>query len=177
MLEQGFAFFITITLMMLAFVVASIIIPFYGFIKKSWKGLAIGCLIQPIFCALVCFIVIISVYLFQRYDLRKSRNEAMVTIKKVDADGYIHYWHLKDDVECFYELKEKNNADHEYNGYDNGKLFDVLPNDSTSVIVDDKIVVRFDIENKKVTATEYGEPMDVEDVNWDKVKKYYAKQP
>ena len=54
MIEQVFTNIATIIFIMALLWVASIFIPFYGFIKKRWKGLAIGCLIQPIIVVLVC---------------------------------------------------------------------------------------------------------------------------
>ena len=55
--------------------------------------------------------------------------------------------------------------------------FDVIRLDSlkTSVSVEDRIVVRFDIENEKVSATDYDQPAEVVDVNWDKVRTYFGK--
>jgi len=41
------------------------------------------------------------------------------------------------------------------------------------VSVEDRIVVRFDIEHQKVTATDYDSPAEVVGVDWDKVKAYF----
>ena len=77
--------------------------------------------------------------------------------------------------ECFYEYKEKENEENEYRGFNRGRFYDVVPLDSCSVGVDDKIVVKFDFKNKKVTATEYEEPMEVVNVNWERVTEFFRK--
>jgi hypothetical protein len=43
------------------------------------------------------------------------------------------------------------------------------------VAVDDRIVVRFDTKKKKVVATDLDTPMEVVNVNWDKVRAYFGK--
>ena len=55
------------------------------------------------------------------------------------------------------------------------KLYDVVPLDSFSVCVDDRIVVRFDLKNRMATATNYGEPIEVVRIDWDKVNAYFEK--
>ena len=50
-----------------------------------------------------------------------------------------------------------------------------MPLDSFSVCVDDRIVVRFDLKNRMATATNYGEPIEVVRIDWDKVNAYFEK--
>ena len=175
MIEQGLGFYIISVLVLVMLMVFSIVIPFYGFIRNRWKGLAIGCLLQPVCFALVCVLFFVGVYLYQKYELNGYRNAAMVSVKKTDANGDTHIWHMKTDDECFYECREKGmNSD--FLSYDLVKLFDVVPMDSTAVCVDDKIVVRFDLGKHQVTAFEHDEPIEVANVNWDKVKEYWQQQ-
>jgi hypothetical protein len=46
---------------------------------------------------------------------------------------------------------------------------------SAGVSVEDRIVVRFDIKNQKVSATDFDQPAEVVDVNWEKVRDYFGK--
>ena len=53
--------------------------------------------------------------------------------------------------------------------------YDVIRLDSVAagVSVDDRIVVRFDLKNQQVTATDYDQPIEVLRVDWEKVKAYF----
>ena len=180
MINQDVSIILIIALVVLALFVASMFIPFYGFMRKRWKGLAIGCLIQPITFAICCFILISGFTLHERMAMQKQYKAAMVTLKKIDKEGNAHYWYLKTNDECFYEYidKDENEEDDEDNDSRHPrpkitKLFDVLPQDSFSVCVDDVIVVKFDLKNQTVKATEYDEPMEVAKVDWEKVNEYF----
>ena len=201
MIDQGFGVYITIVFIMVVLLIASIFIPFYGFVRKRWKGLAIGCLLQPIFCALVALAFGFCISIYGNRLLNRHREAAMVTIGKTDADGFSHRWYVKANEECFYEYKnakedededededenenknendieDTNNniekQDFDHNRSRTTKLFDVIPLDSFSVCVDDKIVITFDLGSHKVTATEYDEPLEVVNIDWDKVQGYF----
>ena len=101
----------------------------------------------------------------------------MVTVSKTDSTGFVHFWYLKADEECFYEYKEKENLKNEYTGFNRGRLYDVVPLDSCSVCVDDNVVVTFDLKGQKATASEYDEPIEVVKVDWDKVNEYFKNLP
>ncbi len=176
MIEQGLLFYIIIFMIVAALVAASCFIPIYGFLRKRWKGLAIGCLLQPIICAVVCALIVLGVYFYQKREIRQYRENAMVTVRKYDGDDNALTWYLKADEECFFEKKKKDGeltlvAD------GNAKLFDVIPLDSFGVCVDDVVTVRFDQGRHKVTATEYDQPLEVVSVDWDKVKEYFENHP
>lgn len=172
MIEQGLGFYLIVFLILSALIIATNLIPFYGFSRKRWKGLAIGCLVQPFIAAIISLIVICGVYFYQKYEFRSLRKAAMVSVKEMDAEGNAHFWHMKPDEECFYEFREKDTS-FDYLSYIDVKLFDVVPLDSVSVCVDDHIVVKFDTERRKVTAMDYDEPMEVVNVDWEKVEKYF----
>ena len=149
--------------------VASIVIPMYGFNRKRWKGLAIGCLIQPIACLVVIGIVFGSIVLYEVYSLNRQVKSAMVTVKTIEqtADGVDTLkWHLKADDECLIKSKDGRR-----------ERYDVIRLDSVAagVSVEDRIVVRFDLDNQQATATDYDAPIEVVSVNWDKVKAYFGK--
>ena len=219
MIDQDFASFFIILLILVLIMVASNVIPFIGFIRKRWKGLIIGCLVQPFVCLVAFLLAIGGFALFKQYDIKKNRAEAMLTIKGEDHDGGADFWYLKTNEECFCEFKvilkaedeekaeddEDQSKDDEGQGKDgkdqgkedngqsnekaNGKdnpeykhalmdvitLFDIVPIDSCSVCVDDKIVVTFDRKNRKVTAKEYEVPMEIVAVDWEKVDDYFKK--
>lgn len=163
-------------LIVLALWVASFFIPFYGFFQKRWKGLGLGCLAQVVFCFLVMAGFGAGRIFYLRSEIRSYRNNAMVTVRKADAD-VVHSWYLNTNEECFYECGDKQHADSDSTDVDRKQLFDIIPLDSTSVCVDDKVVVRFDLKKRTVTAAEYDEPIEVVNVDWDKVSDYFNKHP
>ena len=147
---------------------ASILIPMTGYIRKRWKGLAIGCLIQPVACLVVCCLVFSGIVAYEVLSLRRQAKSAMVAVQTVEqgTEGTDTVeWYLKDDEECL--MKSEGHR---------GR-FDVIRLDSVAagVSVEDRIVVRFDIDNQQVTATDYDAPIEVISVNWDKVKAYFGK--
>jgi len=145
---------------------ASILIPMYGYTRKRWKGLALGCLIQPLACAVVIGLVIGSIVAYEVYTLNRQTKSAMVAVKTVEQkskDTDTLKWYLKNDEECIVRCSGKR------------QYYDVIRLDSIAagVSVDDRIVVRFDIKNRQVTATDNNQPIEVLSVDWDKVKAYF----
>jgi hypothetical protein len=172
MIEQVFGYYVAIFLIIVSLLVASTSIPFIGFIHKRWKGFAIGCLLQPVFCAVTTLAALLAIYFYEQYDLRNHREAAMVTVKQAIPGGDVETWYLKPDDECYYEYWE---AGEKSVGYDDSRLFDVFPLDSNSVGVDDRLVVKFDLNTHQVTATDYGKPLEVVKVDWDRVREYFSR--
>lgn len=148
---------------------ASILIPIYGYMRKRWKGLALGCLIQPIVCAVILGLVFGGIVAFEIYSLDRQTKSAMVAVKTVEQgkEGTDTLeWYLKDDEECI-RCDSRLSSNHNF--------YDVIRLDSVAagVSVDDRIVVRFDLKNQQVTATDYDQPIEVLSVDWDKVKAYF----
>ena len=146
----------------------STVIPVYGYFRRRWKGLAIGCLVQPVVCAVLIGAAIACAIFFHKQKVKKEKNSAMVTVRSIEKnanDTDTLTWYLKTDGECLLDSDEAD--DH----------FDVIRLDSLSagVSVEDRIVVRFDIKNQKASATDFDQPAEVVDVNWEKVKDYFAK--
>lgn len=149
-------------------IVMSTAIPVYGYFRRRWKGVAIGCLMQLVVCAVIIGVVFASIYAYIQLGRKMEKKSAMVTVRSIEKganDTDTLTWYLKADEECLLDSEER--TDH----------FDVIRLDSlkTSVSVEDRIVVRFDIENEKVSATDYDQPAEVVDVNWDKVRTYFGK--
>lgn len=147
----------------------STVIPVYGYFRKRWKGLAIGCLLQPVVCAVVIGAVGVAVFYYHKYSVNREKKSAMVTVRSIEQDANdtdTLTWYLKADDECILQNSDED-EDH----------FDVIRLDSLSagVSVEDRIVVCFDIKNQKVSATDYDQPAEVVDVNWDKVRDYFSK--
>ena len=176
MIEQSFIFYVFVTMLITVLLVLSFIIPFYGLIRHRFKGLLLGCLIQPFICGIACMLAIVGIVAYQRNVIRKQRNAAMVTVREVVEDSIeaLNYtWYLKADEECLFEIMPTD-GDVEYpDQFQRTKLFDVVPLDSFRVCVDDRVVVAFDLNERKVTATDYDEPIEVVSVDWDKVNKYF----
>ena len=144
---------------------ASILIPIYGYMRKRWKGLALGCLIQPIACAVIFCLVFGGIVAFEIYSLDRQTKSAMVAVKTIEQRTKgtdTLKWYLKDE-ECIMRC----GSEHEH--------YDVIRLDSVAagVSVDDRIVVRFDLKNRQVTATDYDQPIEVLSVDWEKVKAYF----
>ena len=146
----------------------STVIPVYGYFRRRWKGLAIGCLVQPIVCAVLIGAAIAGAYFFREQKFNREKNSAMVTVKSIEKnanDTDTLTWYLKTDGECLMDSEG------------NDDRFDVIRLDSLSagVSVEDRIVIRFDIKNQKATATDFDQPAEVVDVNWEKVRDYFSK--
>lgn len=148
-------------------IVISTVIPVLGFFRKRWKGLAIGLLLLPVVCAVIIGAVGLGVYYYHEYSVNMEKKSAMVTVRSIEQeanDTDTLTWYLKADEECI----QLDSEDYE-------EYFDVIRLDSLSagVSVEDRIVVRFDLKNQKVSATDFDKPAEVVDVNWDKVKAYF----
>ena len=146
---------------------ASILIPISGYIRKRWKGLAIGCLMQPVVIVVVCGLVFSGIVAYEVYTVRRQAQSAMVSVKTVEqgpngTDTLL--WYLKADEECLVKSEGRR------------QRYDVIRLDSVAagVSVEDRIVVRFDLDNQQVTATDYDAPVEVVNVNWDKVKAFFG---
>ena len=161
----------TCTMIGILLLIVSTAIPFYGLVRNRLKGLFIGCLIQPVVVTVIILGLIGFLGIFKHCKSQSYHEEAMVTLRKSDGESGSHVWYLKADEECFYEYvsselitkpKPKND------------LFDIVPVDSQSVCVDDHITVTFDLKNRSATATDYDEPLEVTNVDWNKVQEYFS---
>lgn len=179
MIEQGNFFFMYVFMTLIVLVVASIIIPLAGFFMKKWRGLALGCVLQPLFCVMVTMLIILGAVMLWNFDLNRHEKGAMVVLKKVSDNDlenrHVNTWYIQDNGECFCDIGET-----EYSGlafilYGSMRFFDVIPMDSFRVCVDDHVIVRFDMARHVVVASEYDKPLKVDTVDWDKVTRYFEK--
>lgn len=163
-------------------ILGSIAIPVYGYYRKRWKGVAIGCLLQPVICAIAIITVLFCIVGYALVNKRLQQQSAMVQIKTIEPGTYgadTLVWYLKPDDECLLEIKKLEKPDSLDNGnqdyHKDHERFDIIRLDSLSnaVCVEDRIIVRFDLQNQKVTATDYDQPAEVVKVDWDKVKAYF----
>jgi hypothetical protein len=170
-----FGFIITLT---------SIAIPMYGYIRKRWKGVAIGCLLQPVACVIAMILIFSCIVGFDLLRLHYQYKSAMVTIKTTEPGTYgvdTLTWYLKADDECLVEIKKlekPDSLDADNKNYDKDhERFDIIRLDSlnNAVCIEDRLVIRFDLQNQKITATDYEQPAEIVEVDWDKVKTYFAK--
>ena len=179
MIEYGIVTFIVIVLILIAIYIISLFIPFYGFMRKRFKGLLLGCILQPIIFAVIAAIILIGALLYYGHSMEKHRENAMITLKqKADdtSNPYISKWYIKPDGECYYEFgKEDKDKPDALDIIDNDDiaLYDVVPMDSFKVCVDDVITVEFDLKNRKVKALNYDKPMEVESIDWGKIEAYF----
>lgn len=172
-------FLITILVMM-----ASVVIPIIGYHRKRWKGVAIGCLLQPVVCGVFFCVLLGGVVIYKFSAEKNQRQSMMVTVRTTEPGAYgvdTLIWYLKPDNECFVNYKRLEKTDStEADSIDVDEYsdcFDIIRLDTltTAVCVEDRIVVRFDLQNQKATATDYDQPAEVTAIDWDKVKAYFNK--
>lgn len=184
MIEQDLFTIIIVIIALIVIFVLTLFIPFYGFMRKRFKGLLLGCIVQPVLFAIIAAIIIVGTYFYTTYSLVSHRDNAMIVLKQNSddtPDAYISKWHLKPDGECFYEFgkesKEEPGVIDIDDIDDDVTFYDVVLMDSFRVCVDDVITVQFDIKNHKVKAMNYDQPLEVEKVDWDKVEAYFNDNP
>ncbi len=176
MITQSAEYFIYIFLVMLAIIVATIVIPCYGYLRKGWKGFGLGCILQPVAAVILCGAVGGISYYRQLSSITKSREAALVAVRTTaveDSDTIVRTWYLKPDEECMCELRPLTMDTTEF---DDIELFDVVTTDSQTLCVEDHIEVRLDMASHKVTATDFGKPIDVVQVNWENIAAYYTER-
>ena len=162
---------LSITIIGIIVIMASIAIPINAFSRKRWKGLALGCLIEPVVCAIVIFGATMGIFAYMDIKYNKERESAMVTVRGLDVGNHSKdtlTWYLKNDEQCILVCNDEDD-------FDKLGFTDVIRLDSVSVGVEDRIVVKFDMKENKVVATDLGTPMEVVSVNWDKVRAYFRK--
>ena len=185
-IDRDYTTILWIAFIILLIVVASVVIPIYGYKWKRWKGLALGCLAQPVVCAIVIFSVLIGIFIYELWDFKKEKDKAMVTVRSIEKNGDrvdTLIWYVKADEECIMERKKQAPSDEEEerDSTDEAKdieWFDVVPieNFAHGVNIEDRIMVRFDLKNKSVVATDYDERAEVTKVDWDQVRDYFSKK-
>ena len=169
--------YIVIFLLMAALVLATIAIPFYGYLHKGWKGLGLGCLLQPVVAVVLCCMVGVGAFILRKRALTRYHDEALVVVRTTaenEKDTLLRTWYLKADGECLCESRKPDMDSTDYKDA-SLKLYDVVPLDSFSLGVDDRIVVRFNLSSHTTTATDLDEPVDIVRVDWPKVESYFHK--
>ena len=178
---------IWISFFILFILVASVAVPYYGYKKKRWKGLTIGCLLQPVVCCVVLIVIILGIYSYEYFRHKKQKEHAMVTVKTLEKKGDRFdtlYWYVKSDEECIMERKRQGHDDEESEDRDSTERdrkiewYDVVPIDNFphGVNVEDRIMVRFDLKNQSVVATDYDARAEVTKVDWDQVRDFFNKK-
>ena len=89
---------------------------------------------------------------------------------------------MKPDEECIMERKRQsydNDEEEDRDSLEKGRdieWFDVVPiaNFAHGVNIEDRIMVRFDLKNQSVVATDYDDRAEVTKVDWDKVRDFFA---
>ena len=185
-IDRDYTTTLWIAFFMFLIIVASVIVPIYGRRRKGWKGLALGCLAQPIVCAIAIFIALLGIYVYELWAFKKETDKAMVVVRSVEKKGDrvdTLIWYVKPDEECIMERKKQalSEEEEERDSTDEGthiKLFDVVPieNFAHGVNIEDRIMVRFDLKNQSVVATDYDDRAEVTKVDWDQVRDYFNKK-
>ena len=174
MITFGTEYSIYLFLVLLAIAVATIIIPCYGYLRKGWKGCGLGCILQPVIAIILCGVVGGISYSRQLKIIDKNRDAAMVSVRTTaveDSDTVVRTWYLKPDEECMCEIRP---IAMDSDDYDDIEFFDVVATDSGTLCVEDHIEVSFDLAARRVTATDFGKPIDIAHVNWENIDTYYT---
>ena len=175
---------IWISFFILFILMASVAIPYYGYKKKRWKGLTIGCLLQPVVCCVVLIVIILGIYSYEYFRHKKQKEQAMVTVKTLEKKGDrvdTLFWYIKSDEECIMEREKQGHGDENDEDRDSTdterdiEWFDVVPieNFPHGVNIEDRIMVRFDLKNQSVVATDYDARAEVTKVDWEQVRAYF----
>ena len=184
-LDRDYTTTLWIAFIILLIVVVSVVVPIYGHRRKGWKGLALGCLAQPFVCAIVIFIALMGIYIYELWDFKKQKDKAMVVVSSIEKKGDrvdTLFWYVKPDEECIMERKRQALSDEEErDSTEKGKdieWFDVVPiaNFAHGVNIEDRIMVRFDLKNHSVVATDYDDRAEVTKVDWDQVRDFFARK-
>ena len=164
-----------VTAIVIVFLV-SFAIPFYYFQRKWWKGLFIGIPVQIAVFIFWGVVIGFGSMLYVDNFFEKEVDNAMVTVRGTDvarhnSDTLVYsdtlVWSLTPDEVCLVG-KEKEKVRKRF-------YYDFLRLSPVSVGVEDRIVVTFDVKHKKVTATDMDKPMEVVQVDWEKVNDYLNK--
>ena len=110
-------------------------IPYIGFTRKRYKGLFLGCLIQPIVGIIIAVVATFVCFYYMASRVKEQRKAAMVTFSKAENDttDTKAFYYVKPDDECFVELGVGKD-DKEIFGFDNNHdigTVDVFLIDST----------------------------------------------
>ena len=186
-IDRDFSFVLWITFIILFIIVASVVIPIYGYKWKRWKGMTLGCLMQPVVCAVVILAMLLGIQLYEYIRHKKQKEKAMVTVRTLEKKGDrvdTLFWYVKADEECIMERKRQrydNDEEEDRDSLEKGRdieWFDVVPieNFAHGVNIEDRIMVRFDLKNQSVVATDYDDRAEVTKVDWDQVRDYFNKK-
>ena len=177
MIEQEFIYYVIGFCVIVVLLLSTFSFPFIGFSRKRWKGMALGCVIQPVTCAVIVFMTITCIGLLEECSLKKHRSNTMVTLRKVSPEGTQNWYLNGPKEECYYKFEQGDSVKEEKRRKwsQSSDLFDIVPLDSTSVCVDDRIIVKFDLKKRQVTATDFDKPIEVVSVDWDRVDWYWTK--
>ena len=105
MIDKYVGFAITVIIIAIVLWVASLYLPFYGFMQKRFKGACLGCILQPFISAIILALSFVVIFTYMTSDMIKYRKNAMVMVKKAPKDSTNVATHLyigADDV-CFLE--------------------------------------------------------------------------
>lgn len=155
-------------------------IPYLGFTHKRYKGLFLGCLIQPIVGIVIAVVAIFVCFYYMASSVKEQRKAAMVTFSKAENDttDTKAFYYVKPDDECFVELGVGKD-DKEIFGFDTNHdigVVDVFLIDSTSILVDDEFLLKFNLKNRQLTALDYEDTIEVANVDWEKVDAYFKEK-
>ena len=185
LIEKDFATALMMGTLFFLVLLASIAIPVFGYRRKQWKGLILGLLLLPVVCIVAYCLLFGSVVAYELLSIEKQRDSAMVTVRSTEPGTLgtdTLTWYVKADEECFMEhlflMKTDDTSSDSIEIKQKRGWFDVILLDSlpTSVSVEDRIVVRFDLKNQKATATDYDGPAEILNVDWEKVQAYFKKR-
>ena len=164
----------------LVLLVLSVILPVYGYKRWRKKGLAIGCIAQPLAILMLMLLSIALLTLFvDKPNMEKETAESMAIFRYSENGDCIvsQTWFLKADGKCLMEFEQSPapeseaeypcNMDHFYDNYEIQKL------DSLTCDVGGRLRASFDIENQQVIALDRLDTLEVVCVDWEKVKNFF----
>ena len=79
---------LAVLLITILVIMASVVIPIIGYYRERWKGVAIGCILQPVVCGLFSCILFGGVVIYKFSAERNQRQSMMVTVRTTEPGAY-----------------------------------------------------------------------------------------
>lgn len=176
MVTQYANFGITVFIIVFLLCMATLYIPIFGLMHKRWKGLLAGCLVQPIVAGIIMGAAFLTFALYVGFDRRSYKKSAIVVVEGEanDSTQKKTRLHIGADGVCFTEFGNLEDSKSLSLWTDDDFGFaDVDKVDSTTLAIDDRYFITFDLKNQKVVAKDFDDTLKVTRVDWDKVNALF----
>lgn len=159
--------------------IISFFVPFYGYKKKRKKGLALGCLMQPVVFFLLGLFLTFFVVKYEDHHFSLEEDASMAIVRYTENGDCVvsQTWILNPNGKCtmVFDQSPAANAEYPCNIDHFVEEYTIIALDSFACEVDKRVEVRFDLQRKKVIAADRSDTLEVVSVNWEKVRDFFSK--